>query len=155
MLRTVAGSNHADSISTFFVRSVIIGVEAAHHASQRDRLLRVGDDEVFGRELAVNAVERLQNFAFARAAHDDRAALQQIEIEGVRGMAKLVQRIVGGVSDVVDGARAQQLQTLDDVLRRRADLDVADDARGISRTALRVFDDDRETSICHPERSCP
>ena len=113
------------------------GVEAAHHAGQRDRLLRVGDDQVVGRELAVDAVERLQHFAFARAAHDDRAAFQQVEIEGVRGMAELVERVVGGVGGVVDGARAQQFQALDDVLRRWADLHVANDARGVSRAALR------------------
>ena len=112
-------------------------VEAAHHARQRDRLLRVGNDEVVGRELAVNAVERLQHFTFARAAHDDGAAFQQVEIEGVRRMAKLVDRVVGRVGGVVDGARTQQFQPLGDVLRRWADLHVANDARGVSRAALR------------------
>ena len=120
------------------------GVEAAHHAGERDRLLGVGDDQVVGRELALDAVERLQDFAFARAAHDDRAAFQQVEIEGVRGMAELVDGVVGRVGGVVDGARAQQFQTLDDGLRRRADLHIANDARGVSRAALGVFDDDGE-----------
>ena len=64
-------------------------VEAAHHAGERDRLLRVGDDEIFGRELAVDTVERLQRFACAGAADDDRAALEQIKIEGVRRMAQV------------------------------------------------------------------
>ncbi len=39
------------------------GVEAAHDARQRDRLLGVGDDQVVGREFAIDAVERLQHFA--------------------------------------------------------------------------------------------
>ena len=95
-------------------------VEAAHHARQRDRLLRVGDDQVVGRELAIDAVERLQDFAFAGAAHDDRAAFQQVEIEGVRGMAEFVDRIVRRVGGVVDGARAQQFQPLGDVLAATA-----------------------------------
>ena len=108
------------------------GVEAAHHAGERDRLLRIGDDEIFGCQLAVDAVESLQDFAFERATHDDRTAFEQVEIEGVRGMTKLVQGIVRRVGDVVDGARPQQFQSLDDRLRRRADLHIANNARRIS-----------------------
>ena len=54
-----AGSNDADSMSTFFVDPVIIVSKAAHHAGQRDRLLRIGNDEVFESELALDAVQRL------------------------------------------------------------------------------------------------
>ena len=120
-------------------------VEAAHDAGQRDRLLRVGDDQVVGRELAIDAVERLQHFAIAGAAHDDRAAFQQVEIEGVRGMSEFVDRVVGGVGGVVDGARTQQFQPLHDVLGRRTDLHAANDARRVPRTAFGVVDDDGKT----------
>ena len=92
-------------------------VEAAHDARQRNRLLRVGDHQIVGRELAIDAVERLQYFAGAGAAHDDRAAFQQVEIEGVSGMAKLVQRVVGGIGGVVDRARAQKFKPFGDMLR--------------------------------------
>ncbi len=66
------------------------GIEAAHHACQRHRLVPVGNDEVISREPAFDAVEGLEHFAFAGTAHDDGAAFQQVEIEDVRGMAKLV-----------------------------------------------------------------
>ena len=90
MLRTVAGSNHADSISTFVVFSVIIeskppmtpasatGFSAS--AMTRSSVVSVWSD----------AIKRLENLAITGAAHDDRAAFQQIEIEGVRGMPELV-----------------------------------------------------------------
>ena len=47
------------------------GVESAHDAGERDRLLRVGDDQIFGSELAIDAIESLQRFARARFADDD------------------------------------------------------------------------------------
>ena len=98
------------------------GIEAAHDAGQRDRLDGVGDDEVVGMEDVVHAVERLQLFARPRAADDDLAAFQQVEIEAVGGVADLLQRVVAGVGDVVDGARAEQFQALRDFFRRRRDL---------------------------------
>ncbi len=119
-------------------------VEAAHHAGERDRLLRIGDDQILGRELAVHTVQRLQRLACAGAADDDRAALEQIKIEGVRRMPKFVQGIVGRVGGVVDRTRAQQFQPLHDQLRRRTDLHVANYAGGVSRAAFRVLDDDGE-----------
>ncbi len=129
------------------------GVEAAHHAGERNRFLRIGDNQVFGRQLAVDAVERLQYFASAGAADDDCAALEQIEVESVRRMAEFVQSVVGGVGSVVDRTRTQQLQPLYHELRRRPDLHVANNAGGVSRAAIRVFDDDRKSTRCHPERS--
>ena len=66
--------------------------------------IAVGDDQIFGRELAVNSVESLERFAVARATNDDLAAFEQVEIERVRGMAHLPQRVVGSVGGVVDGA---------------------------------------------------
>ena len=44
-------------------------VEAAHDSGERDGLFGIGDDQVFRRKFAVNAIERLQRFAFrARGA---------------------------------------------------------------------------------------
>ena len=89
-------------------------IEAAHDAGERDGLFGIRDDEVFGSELALDAIQRLQDFAITRAADDDCATFQQVEIEGVRRMAEFVQRVVGGVSDVVDGAGAEHFEALCD-----------------------------------------
>ena len=80
------------------------GVKAAHDSRQGHRLFGVSDDQVFRMQLALDAVECLEHFSGTGAAHDDSPALQQVKIEGVRGMAHLPQGIVGRIRDVVDGA---------------------------------------------------
>src|SRR5690348_7544860 len=59
-------------------------VEATHDAGEGDRLVRIRNDQIFRRKLAVNTIERLQLFARARAANDDLATLKGVEIEAVR-----------------------------------------------------------------------
>ena len=88
------------------------GVEAAHHAGQSDWLFRVGNDEVFGGQLALHAIQRLQVLAGPRFANDQPPAFEQIEIEHVRGLAALPQNVVGGIDGVADGPLIEQLQTL-------------------------------------------
>src|SRR5260370_34029883 len=119
-------------------------IEAAHDARQGHRFLGVGDDQVFRMQLALDAIERLQALSGAGAAYDNRAALQQIEIEGVRWVPNLMQGIVAGVHGVADAARAQQLQPFLNFLRRRGDLYPADDARGIAGASGLIFDLDLE-----------
>src|SRR5512147_2317391 len=62
----------------------------------------------------------------------------------MRRVADLLERVVAGVGNVVDGARAEQLQALRDVFRRSRNLHVADDTRGVAGATLRVFDFDGE-----------
>ena len=90
MLRTVAGSNHADSISTFFVFSVIIESKPPMTPASATGFSASAMTRSSVVSLAIDAVERLQHFAVAGAAHDDLAAFQQIEIEGMRGMSEFV-----------------------------------------------------------------
>ena len=129
-------------MSTFFVFSVIMVSKPPMTPASATGFFASAMTRSSGRQLAVDAVECLQHLAFASAAHDDRAAFEQIEIEGMGGMAKLVERVVRGVGGVVDRARAQQLKPVYDQLGRWTDLHVANDAGGVSRAALRVFDDD-------------
>ena len=63
------------------------GVEAAHHAGQSHRLFRVGNDQIFGGELALHAIQSLERFAGSSFANDQAASFEQIEIEHVRGLA--------------------------------------------------------------------
>ena len=65
------------------------GVEPAHDAGERDRLFRVGDDQVFRRQLALHSVQRLEGFAAERPPHQNLAAFEQIEIEDVGGVSHL------------------------------------------------------------------
>ena len=76
-------------------------VPAAHDAGEAERLGVIGDDQVFGIERALDAVEGLELFAFAGAADDD-AAFNLVEVEGVRGLAHGEPCKVGGVDGVGD-----------------------------------------------------
>src|ERR1035438_6410314 len=58
-------------------------VPPAHDTSQANGLDVVGNDQVFGIESALNAVESLELFTLARAPNDD-AALKPVEIKYVR-----------------------------------------------------------------------
>ena len=50
-----------------------LGVRAAHHARDRDRLVVVADGEHFVGQIVVLAVQGLDGLAVTRAAHDDLA----------------------------------------------------------------------------------
>ena len=45
-------------------------VPTAHHAGQPDRLLFIGDDQVFGVEHTFDAIQRPELFSAAGAAHE-------------------------------------------------------------------------------------
>ena len=77
-------------------------VEAAHDSGKSHGPIRVRDDQVVGRKLAVNSVQRFERFTLARPANDNLAAFKQIEIEGVRGMPHLPERVVGSVGGIVN-----------------------------------------------------
>ena len=62
------GSKFAASSSTVVVAVADLGLLAAHDPGERDRALGVGDHQVVGHELAVDAVERAQPLAAAARA---------------------------------------------------------------------------------------
>ena len=147
-----SGSNQADSIRMFFVLLGDHGVEAAHDARQRDRLFRVGDDQVFGRELALHAIQRFQRFASLRPPNDHAAAFEQIEIEDVRGFAPLPQDVVGGVDRIADGPLIDQLQPPGDVRRRGLD-GRPRISRAVKRGQFRLLNVDREVGLALRRRA--
>ena len=89
------GSNHADSIRMFLVFSVIMVSKPPMTPASATGFFASAMIRSSGDELAVNAVESLERFAITRAADDDLAAFEQVEIERVRGMAHLPQRVIG------------------------------------------------------------
>ncbi len=131
MLRTVAGSNHADSISTFFVFSVIIESKPPITPASATGFSPSAMTRSSVESLRSTPSSVFSDFAIAGATNDDRPARQQVEIKGVRGMSEFVDRVVGGVGGVVDGARTQQFQALRDAFGRRTDLHPANDARRV------------------------
>jgi hypothetical protein len=119
-----------------------LAVGSAHHPGQTHRALAVGDHQVVRVELALDAVEGHQNFAFARAAHLDPRAPHALQVEGVHRLAELQQHQVGDVDHVGDGAYAQALQAVAQPIRRRPDGDLGDHGRAVDRAALGVGDVD-------------
>ena len=102
-----------------------LGVGAAHDAGQRHGAAGVGDEQVVRLERALDAVERGELFARLGAADDDAAVAEQVEVEGVGGVAELEQDVVGDVHDVVDGGEAAGFQALAQPVGRRLDFYVA------------------------------
>jgi hypothetical protein len=123
---------------------------AAHHARDGDGARGVGDDEHLLVQLALDAVERLQLLARARAPDDDALLVQLREVEGVERLAHLVHHEVGDVGDVVDGALADGLKPLHEPLGRRRDLHAAHDARGVARAEVFVLDTTDVNSSARP-----
>ncbi len=120
------------------------GVPAAHHAGEAEGFDVVGDDEVFGIEGAVDAVEGLELFAFAGAADDD-AAFDLVEVEGVGGLAHGEPGEVGGVDGVGDLLLLEEAEVGGDFgagepVAGVADGDVAKDARGEAAAGIFGFD---------------
>ena len=131
----------------FRVFSVIIVSYPPITPGETDRLLRVAHDEVFRRQLALHAVERLQRLSRTRLPHNDLPAFEQVGIENVRRLADLPQNIIRGVNRVRDRPLIKQLQPMRDLLRRRLDMRIANHPRRESRTERRLLHSDRERRL--------
>ena len=118
------------------------GVEAAHHPGQGDCLLGISDDQVFGMQLALHAVECFQSLAFVGPTHDDLATLQQIKIESVGGVAHLDERVIAGVYRIVDRAGASRPQPLCHGFLRSPDVHPANHPRRIPCAAFGILNVD-------------
>ena len=105
--------------------------------------LGVGDDEVFGRELALDAVKRGHALAVGREAHDDAAPTKPREIERVQRLVAFEQHVVGDVDHVADRAHTRLHQALCHPARRLPHRDLRDPAQ-VARAALGVFDRHRD-----------
>ncbi len=104
----------------------------------------VGDDEVFGIEGALDAVEGLELFAFAGAADDD-AAFDLVEVEGMGGLAHGEPGEVGGVDGVGDFLLLEQGEVGGDFgagepVADSHDGDAAQDAGGEAAAGVFGFD---------------
>ena len=121
---------------------VDLGALAAHDAGDRRRAVGVVDDEHLGVERAHLAVERGDLLAVPGPAHDEPAAGDAVEVEGVQRAAGQQHHVVGDVDDVVDRALPGGHQARLQPRRRRADRHVLEDARGEARAQVGGLDDD-------------
>ena len=92
-------------------------------------MLSIGDDELRALREARAVVERVEVLALFGEAGRQRVARDLIVVVGVHRLAELDHDEVRHVDDVVDGTDAGALEALLHPLRRRANLDVLDDAR--------------------------
>ena len=87
-----------------------LAVGAADNSAQPDRVLRVGDDEIFGMQVPLHTVQRGQFLPGSGAAHDNRRVLDRIQVKGVQRLVVLQHDEVGDVHHVADGTQAGPCQ---------------------------------------------
>ena len=85
------------------------GIEAAHHAGQRDRAVGVGDDQEFIGQRTVALIQGLHDFAGAGAAHADRA-FQLVGVEGVHWLAEFKHHEIADIHQRADRAKPGALE---------------------------------------------
>src|SRR6185437_6585450 len=118
--------------------------EAAHDSGKGNGLVCVGDDQIFGRKVAIYSVEGFKSLALPRTADNNLAALQEIKIESVCGMAHFPQRVVRSVGSVIDRALIDEGKPAGNFLRRRLDFDPANDLCGVACATFAIIDLDCE-----------
>ncbi len=100
----------------------------------------VADHAHIFRERALDAVQRANFFAGLRAAHGDSVLVQFIEIECMRGVAKLEHHVVGDIHHVVDRVLADCSKALAKPIRRWLNFDAAHNARREAAAQIGRFD---------------
>ena len=115
------GSKFAASSRTSAVVSLDLGLLAAHDPGERDRALGVGDHEVGGLELPVDAVEGAERLARSRAPDDDPCPRASVaKSNACSGLPEREHHVVRHVDDVRDRPHAGRGQPRLQPHRRRA-----------------------------------
>ena len=131
-----------------------LGVGGAHDAGDALRRLRVCDHEHRREELALLPVQRAQHLARPSAPRRQARAAQMRVIVGVERAAEVVHDVVRDVDDVRDRAHPRGVQAGLEPERRRADLDVLEDARREAGAEILVLDRDRDPVGRQPVAEC-
>ncbi len=108
-----------------------------------------------GVELAVDAVEGAQPLARPRAADDDPAAAERVEVERVQRVAEREHHVVRHVDDVRDRPHPRRVQPRPQPQRRRRDRDVLEQPADVARAAGEVLDLDRHRLVRDRSGACP
>src|SRR6185369_9145021 len=111
-----------------------------HDAGERDRFFSVGDDEHVGSQSAFDAVERGELLTWSCATDHDTTSSEFVEVECVQRLAQLVKYIVRDIGDVVDRPLANCFESFGEPVRGWTNLHAAHEARGVTRTQIRIVD---------------
>ena len=118
------------------------GQGTAHHAAQADGARGVGNDAHAGLERVGLVVDGYQRLAGTRFAHDDLAAFELRQVEGVQRLPAFHQHVVGNVDHVVDRRNADRGQAVGQPGRARLDAHAANHPRRIAAAERRAVDAD-------------
>ncbi len=115
------------------------GVQPAHDARDADAAFVVRNQQHVRRDGAILLVQRGDDLVFVGIPNDDVAAGDAGEVKRVHRVTVFHQHIVRNVDNVVDRAQADALEFLLHPGGRGFDDDVLDDARGVARAKVVVF----------------
>ena len=111
-----------------------------HHPGQRHGPLRIGDHAHRIGEGIGLVVDGRERFAWQGPPHDDAAAPNLGEVEGVERLPAFEHHVVGDVDDIVDAGHSHGGQPVDEPLRARPHPHALDHPGRIKRTDLGLED---------------
>ena len=133
-------------------RVVNLCIEPAHHASQRDALFGIGNEQMIFGQLMLGFVERGEFFAGSCAPHHHRWFAirlgQQMQIKGVQRLAGFHHHEIGDIDHVADRSDAHLLQARLEPIRAGADFHVANDAGVVARAQIRIINLHGHKVVC-------
>ena len=124
-----------------------LAVCPAHHAADTNRLHRVRNQEVVGRQLSADPVEGRELLAIDRSPHHHMVIGDRIQVKGVQRLVELQHHVVGHVHYVVDGSQSGAIQPFLQPLWRGPDADASDHGGRVALAEFRVFDGDHRQRI--------
>jgi hypothetical protein len=130
------------------------GIFAAHDAGQGDGALSIADGQITTIENALLAVQGDEFLTLAGVLDDNAPFAQKLKIKGMQGVSQLHEDIIGDIDNIVDGTQPHRLQAPSYPLRRRADIDAANQTCSIAWTHPRLLDGDRRLLIDGTARFC-
>ena len=105
-------------------------------AGETHGLVAVRNDQILGIERTRLPVEGREGFSLLGFSHSDLASANLIHVEGMQGVAKLVEHQIRGVDDVVDRLQANGAQLLLGPFRAGSHLDVLQFQGEVMRTVF-------------------
>ena len=118
------------------------GVRAAENAGEAHRAVRVGDDQVGLAQLQRLAFEGGEGFTALRPAHPNHVAGDAVGVEGVEGLAEVVEDVVRDVHHVVLRLDANGPEPLLHPVRRRAHLNAGQGHPQVDRGTVGILNVD-------------
>ena len=121
-----------------------LGVEAPHHAGERDALLAVADQQIAGDQRALHAIERDELLAIFGVRDLDDTGGQRLGVERVQRLPELEHHVVRDVDEVRDRSHAHTAEPLRDPPGQRgataSHRDAFDDARDVPGASIGARD---------------